>query len=264
MKEEFRKYLDKQFSSYKQSKALSDFKEEMLANLSDRYDEFKAQGFSDKESYDKSIEAVGDYTDILKNIDANTPARTIWTYSKLMTSLSALYFVLLVIVYIGVSFALRDKWGSTWLIMLSGGVLYAVAAFVIGAKNAAVNQKNGRTRFLILMIFLAATLLAYFSVSFITGAWTKTWLAFICFAALWLTADSVIAGRSGKKSGGVRFRVSALISIWTVAAYLSVSVLVGGIWAYSWLIILLGAAALFTYYAVVSYGKYKDEIKSGK
>jgi hypothetical protein len=264
MKDEFQRYLDRQFASYKKSKEMSDFKDEVLTNLSDRYDEFKAQGFSDKESYDKSIEAVGDYTHILKSIDAKTPTKTAWAYSKLIFSVSALYFIILFTVYAAVSFWV-EAWNQTWLILLVGCVVYAVVMLAFGAKNAAVTGKNAKMRIQTTMTFLVVTLLAYFTVSFVTHAWDKTWLIFVDSFALWSTVDLALAKLKERKRP-LNLRVDFAIMNWSIAAYLTASVLVGTItfWKTSWLIFLVGLAAVFVHRSVLYYKKYAAEIKSGK
>jgi hypothetical protein len=262
MKEEFQRYLDKQFASYKKSKEMSDFKDEVLTNLSDRYDEFIAQGFSEKESYKKSIEAVGDYTEILKNIDAKTPTKTAFAYSKLLFSVSALYFILLFVAYAVASFWGSD-WGHTWLILLVGFVVYAVVILALTTKNAAVTGKNVKMRIHTTMTFLVVALLAYFTVSFVTSDWTRTWLIFVDIFALWSTVDIVLAKLKERKRP-LNLRVDFAIMNWSIAAYLTASVLVGTIWKTSWLIVLVGLAAVFVRRSVLYYKKYAAEIKSGK
>ncbi|MDR2091481.1 MAG: hypothetical protein LBP62_07545 [Clostridiales bacterium] len=262
MKEEFQKYLDKQFANYKKSKEMSDFKNEVLTNLAERYDEFKALGFSDRESYDKSIEKIGDFTQILKDIDARTPTKTVWAYSKLVMSVSALYFVLLFIAYFTTSF-LSGEWGKTWLIILIGCVVFAVALLAFSAKNAAVTGKSGKKRFHIMAIFLTVTILAYFTVSFATGAWAKTWLIFIDGLAVWYAADLVLA-KLKDKNKNFRIRADLAVMKLSIASYLTVSVLAETVWRYSWLILLGGLAAVFALRAAAYYKKYMSEIKSGK
>ncbi|MDR3264329.1 MAG: permease prefix domain 1-containing protein [Clostridiales bacterium] len=263
MREEFQKYLDKKFNNYRKSKALNDFKEEILCDLTERYAEFKEQGFSDSESYDKSIASLGDYTDALRTLDAHTPRKTKVTFSKLMLSVSALYFTLLLIAYAAASF-LSEQWKSTWLILMVGVLVYAVVMFVLGYKNAFANQKSGRMRFNALMIFFAVFILSYFTVSFVTGLWAKTWLLPISIFALWFTVDVMLA-KSKRKGKRLAVRTDFMIMIWAVTAYLVVSTLIGGnIWSYSWLIILLGIAVMFTSHVVYYIKKYSAEIKSGK
>ncbi|MDR1905696.1 MAG: permease prefix domain 1-containing protein [Clostridiales bacterium] len=261
MREAFQKYLDKRFSSYKKSKALNDFKEELLSNLNERFEEFKAEGLSDNESYKRSIESLGDYSDALKTLDAHTPAKTMVTYSKLILSVSALYFVLLITAYLGISF-LTKGWSKTWLIVLVGSVLYVVVMFILNSKNALANQKNGKMRFNVLAIFTAVMLLSYFFISFVTKKWGITWLIPIDFFAVWLVADIFLTKLKKKKA--MRIRISFAIMTFAAALYLTVSELISGIWSFSWLIVLGGVIIMLAYLTAQYYGNYRDEIKSGK
>ncbi|MDR1940295.1 MAG: hypothetical protein LBQ40_05840 [Clostridiales bacterium] len=264
MKDEFRKYLDKKFAGYKKSKALNDFKEEVFLDLCERYDDFKKQGLSDKESFDKSIELMGDYSDALKTIDANTPKPTIITYSKLLVSASLLYFTVLVIAYIGVSFII-DSFKSTWLILLIGGSVYVVFMLFLSSKNAYANKNNARMRFNMSIIFLAVTLLIYFSVSFLTEDWARTWLIIVDLFACWMTADALMS-KIKYKNMPIPFRTGVNVMLWTTAIYLTFSILASGVlpgvWKYSWLIVLLGVAVNGAIAVARYYKRYLGETKS--
>ena len=258
MRDEFKRYLDKKFANYKKSKALNEFKEEILGDLTERYEDFRAQGFSEEESKQKSLASLGDYTEALKTIDAHTPEKTAAAYSKLVVSLSFLYYTVLIIVFFTVSFLTR-AWKYTWIILAVGVAAHAVFMFILNSKNAFVNKRNGKVRLYSFMLCAVFVLVSYLVASFVTHAWSYTWLIILFGAAVSITLDILIAKVKNKKP--MKLRLSASIMLWTVGVYLTVSVFVGSIWAYSWLIVLLGVALLLAYHSVHAYKKYGAEIK---
>ncbi|MDR3293514.1 MAG: permease prefix domain 1-containing protein [Clostridiales bacterium] len=261
VKEKFRKYLDKQFSGYTRSKELSDFQEELFVNLNDRFEEYTAEGLSETEAYQKSIDSLGDYSEALKTIDKNTPVRTMLSYSRFLLNASFFYFVVLLIAYTAVSFV-TNLWGTTWIILLSGSVAYAIFLFVRGTKNAVVKKKNGLLRFYTLMMYVVLCIFVYLIVSFETREWARSWLCFIWSVTLWFTTDIVLSKL--KRRVKMPVRISFAIMMWTLACYLTVSLFVDGIWLYSWIGILCGLAVTTGYLVFYSYQKYRAEIKSGK
>jgi arginine exporter protein ArgO len=168
--------------------------------------------------------------------------------------------VLLIIAYIGVSFII-DSCKETWLILLLGGAAYVIFILFLSSKNAYANRHSGKMRVNVFIIFFAVTMLIYFSVSFLTESWTKTWLIILDIFVFWNAADALL---SKVKYNGMPmpFRTGVNILLWTIAVYLTVSILVGTIWTYSWLIVLLGIAVELAVSVIRYYKKYLEEIKS--
>ena len=68
MNDKLIKYVNGIFAPYKDTQEVREFKEELLADLQQRFSDFKEQGYDDEAAYDKTIDAIGDLSETLENI----------------------------------------------------------------------------------------------------------------------------------------------------------------------------------------------------
>jgi MFS family permease len=260
MVERFQKYLDKKFHVYPKSKALADLKEELLGNLMDRYNEYVAEGLSQEDAYNKAVASVGDTGDAARLADSSAGLKVKALRAGLGLSITALYWVVVVTAFLGVSL-ITNAWSWTWLIIAGGAFIYmAVILGVLHAKERSLNRKKN-TRAIALIASMIITLVLYLVLSFaIEGAWAWSWL--ICLAGVfgWFTYDSIAYSRA-KSPASYKIRAYFLIAMWTVAIYLTVSIAVGTIWAYSWMIIMVGVIGILMYNLSVMLAQYNKETK---
>ncbi len=64
------KYLDEVFSLYEDSQAIKEFREELLNNLQEMLIDFKNQGYDDVTAYSRTINSLGDISEIIETISA--------------------------------------------------------------------------------------------------------------------------------------------------------------------------------------------------
>src|SRR5947209_8473323 len=72
MNERLVKYLDGVFSPYEDSQSIKDLKEELLNNLQEKFNDFKNQGYADEVAYIKTVNSIGDISEIIETISAKT------------------------------------------------------------------------------------------------------------------------------------------------------------------------------------------------
>ena len=60
MNEKLMKYLDGVFSPYEDERAVKELKEELFADLQEKFSDFKNQGYDDETAYNMTIDSIGD------------------------------------------------------------------------------------------------------------------------------------------------------------------------------------------------------------
>src|SRR5580704_15620044 len=68
MEKKLQKYLDEAFAPYGNFPAREDVKQEMSANLQEKYADLKAEGKTDDEAYQATIDSVGDIAEIMEHV----------------------------------------------------------------------------------------------------------------------------------------------------------------------------------------------------
>ncbi len=72
MNEKITRYLDGLFAPYEDTHAVEDLKEELLHDLDEKYHDFKDQGIDDETAYRMTIGSIGDISEIMESISAQT------------------------------------------------------------------------------------------------------------------------------------------------------------------------------------------------
>ncbi len=73
MREQLKIYLDSVFASAAKTKRNNDLREEILANLYDKYDGYVADGDSPEEAYRKTIAGIGDLSSLFERLEKEEP-----------------------------------------------------------------------------------------------------------------------------------------------------------------------------------------------
>lgn len=110
--ERFKAYLDKQFRLVPMSKEAAELRESMLGDLMSRAMDLKEAGhLTDDEIYDKCIESLGDYTNMLNELRLK-PLDTVKSprfQRGVLASLSIVLFAVVLYLILGV--AIKGFWG---------------------------------------------------------------------------------------------------------------------------------------------------------
>lgn len=69
MIEQITAYVHGIFAPYKGIKSAAELEEELIQSLSEKYYDYKQQGYTDEESYQWTIDSVGDVSELVESID---------------------------------------------------------------------------------------------------------------------------------------------------------------------------------------------------
>src|SRR5579872_4605522 len=68
MEKKLQDYLDEAFAPYGNFPGKTDVKKELLANLVERYNDYKKQGMNDAEAYQMTVDSFGDVEEIMEEV----------------------------------------------------------------------------------------------------------------------------------------------------------------------------------------------------
>jgi hypothetical protein len=137
MIERFSKHLSKIFTPYRKNDKIMEFKEELLGSLMDRYNELKASGLTDEESYTKSLEILDGITDTITTLEQEygTGDKKVNPIQKYLLP-AGIYWLSVVLIYLVASAIIFSFDSMTWLIFIGGVLIFGVAVGVVFFKVA--------------------------------------------------------------------------------------------------------------------------------
>ena len=218
MKERLRSYLDKLFMEAGQNQQAEELREEMYANLCDKYDNLVARGMTEEEAYYSAIASIGNIDELLGELG---PGRRVSTPDEqqkrernalLNAMAGACPFFAVGGFFVGSMLFDSAAWGFLLLFLFIGAGV-ALRSFARLSASPAPRQGTGRRRTYIkgqegetvveefkefrrgksrneqlkstinTCLWLVIVML-YFVISFTTHAWHATWLIFLVGVAL--------------------------------------------------------------------------------
>lgn len=208
MNEKLRAHVDELFKNAPQTKQAVEIKEEILQNTIERYNDLIAEGKSPEAAYNISIAGIGDVSHLIdsmmapvassgytkEEIAANEKKRSV------LLAVSVALYILSVIPpiicdelgapeVVGVSLFFITIAIATALIIYRGGIKlkYDKSDGTVVEDFKEWNRDTKERRSLMAAVngaVWALTLIIYFAVSFLTGAWYISWLIFFIGGAV--------------------------------------------------------------------------------
>lgn len=254
--EKFRKYIDKKFTSYPKSRALDELKEELIATLLERYQEYLSNGLNEEDSYRKAIESIGDCKETVNLIESNIDKKTKVLRTRMAIWGSILYWLTVSTIFLTVSM-ITQKWIYTWIIYPVAAAIYLCIALAIVFPKGRSLGKNSRIRISVILSFLIITLGVYFLVSFFSKMWAITWVIFLIGFSLGMICDAIMIRKSHKTLFSVYFYL--IICFLTSAIYQLITHFEIVKASLSWLIYLFAIICILIYNFIKIVIKYKAE-----
>lgn len=240
MIERFNKHLNRVFSSYKKNDKIMEFKEELLGSLMDRFNELKAEGLSDEESYVKSLQILEGIKDTIKTLEDDysikTEPKIVNKY--LLPALS--YWLVVIIVYLGISFTQVMPWSRSWTIVVAGALLFAIILSAILFKITKEKGMKLASRFNILTGIMLLSTVIFLAWSFITKQWHLSWITYVAGIMVWYLIDIFMRMKGKKKMSITSFDAIIVTVLASLIVYIIIS-FTFGIWATSWLVFVVMA-----------------------
>lgn len=206
MKDQLRSHVELLFADAPKTHRAFDLKEELYANLLERYEDLLARGVSEQDAYENVVNSIGDVSELFTNLE-ETPLSNSRTAEQ-QRKRSALIVAISVGLYI-----------VAGMVLIAGGLTpYAEYGFLAALAVALVptcllvynanaypkyvkredtmvedfkrwksdSRKQQALQGSIISVIWTVVLVLYFLISFLTGAWYITWILFI--VAVCLTA----------------------------------------------------------------------------
>ena len=257
MKQQIQSYVDTLFANTQNKPCILEIKEELLANLNEKYDDLIVSGKDENEAYSIVISGIGDINSLLEDMGGKDEYKLLETENKkvargLFTAMGvALYILSFVPVILLQNIDYSDAgaaimfaiWAIATGIIVYGNIANKTkyikkdSSFVEEYKEK-VSSSGDRGK---LMSALSSALwplivTIYLTISFLTEKWHITWIIFL----LGLVAQQFIAliFASGKKRRGIIYGI--FYSAATIV-YFIVS-LATNKWEWTWMIFLVCAA----------------------
>ena len=200
MEQALREYVENIFKDAPNTLKAVELKEEIVQNLIEKYHDLLNEGKSEQAAYNISVASIGDVNELLRSIEPNNNAEAASAQQKSTgTVRNALMTAIAVMLYILSPVPCILMPGSD---MLGPVLLFVIVAIATGllifnsmmkkqykkSDDTMVenfkewNQKEQSRKSLrraVNTIIWSLTLIAYFVVSFSTGAWHITWILFL-------------------------------------------------------------------------------------
>lgn len=251
-----------ELSSLPNTKSAYLYKQEVISKMTERANALVDMGLKDNNVINELIK--DEFKNINKEYYINQNEKQKKSGKKTAAKLSVLgvigYTLLLVIVFLGVSFA-SHAWGKTWLILvagiflpLSGGMI--MSANAMGGKKAVFNFAS---RFLMSSAIMLTCVVIFLLATFLTPM-PHTWLFFLFAIALILAVDMAMAFAAKQKT-------AIFTSLLYIPAIASILYVIFGFlhilpWHPGWMLIVLSVVADIVIAAkgVLKGTKVKEEI----
>jgi hypothetical protein len=206
MREDIRNYIENLFATAPRSGKVQELKDELISNLTARYDDLIAQGRSDEEAYKIAIGGIGDVDELIKGLENDK----IYNYARkesdrqksaiLVSVAVGLYIIALAVqILFAVVDGLRPEIGCVFMFVIAA---IATAMLVYNAMSHPKYRKaddtiveefkewkhsSDETRQIYRAISSALwplIVVFYFLISFAFSAWAFSWIIFIVGAAI--------------------------------------------------------------------------------
>lgn len=199
-----REYVDHLFGEAPQTKKTVELKEEILQNLTDKYNDLIAEGKSEESAYNIAAASVGDVSELIAELKANYSKACPYTPEELakdknrsaiiMTIAVMLYILCLTPVILFPDNNIAPVFMFLIIAVATGLIIYNSMTRIknVGADETIVeefkqwkqtNSSNAQAVKAISSIIWPITLVLYFVISFTTHAWHITWIIFLIAAA---------------------------------------------------------------------------------
>jgi len=214
MVQKIRAYVDELFSGTQPSRKTVELKEEMIQNLTEKYNDLLSQGKTPEAAYNIAIAGIGDVSDLLKDLEKETispeAANAYRQRSAMFTAIAIMMYIISVVPLIllaslsrypnapiiGVAIMFFLIAGATGLLIYNG-----MTKPKLGKENMVEefkqwqsdNRQEKAMRNAIGSALWTIAVAVYLIVSFTTKAWHLSWIVFLVAAAIQAVINAAFA-----------------------------------------------------------------------
>lgn len=192
MNKKLERYVNNLFKNAPRSKKVYELKEEILANLNDKYNDLLGMGYGEEEAYSKAISNIGDIEELIE--DSGVEVCTVKDRKEYRQK-SGLRIAIAVMLYILSPTAVILIQSEIGVVILLSMVAIATGILIYNAyqrprgfyfdeQEEMVFSKENMKRKNINSAIWSITVAIYIMVSFTFGNWHISWVIFIIGAAV--------------------------------------------------------------------------------
>lgn len=266
MIDRFKEYLVGEFRTIAPSKEAMDYRKEVLGNLLDKAQELRIKGMTDEDAiYNACIDSLGDFRDTLQAFDSKrVMIKKSAAKAKIGVLSAALAALMVVAIYLIVSFVIPGSWGVTWLILVGGAFAGVIGILSLVSVKAVKKGKYSPLHLSVVASLVLAFVFCFLCAQIIFNA-PNAWFTFLVMVIAVLVADAAL-GFLVPTNKVIR-TIVLLFAVIVTCVMLFVMLGVAGVmpWHPGWLLIIGGvviAIAILIAMAVLS--KKKKEAVEGK
>ncbi|MBQ1995196.1 MAG: hypothetical protein II237_03270 [Clostridia bacterium] len=239
----FIEYVDKSLESFPQTKSLYEYRQKIIGEMTQRANELVSKGIKDDNVITQLI--ISEYPDLAadygKAVGEKIKKKKTVRNIKGIAIAGVSYILVLVMTYLGVSFKMGN-WDKSWLIMVFGLLLPALAGVVLAAVKKKGESKSFSAVSRVLLgasVAIGAVLLFLFL--FFALSVSKAWIVFILAVPVALIADAAYSIITKQKFNLLTY----MIYIPVCASLLYVALCLTGLlsWHPGWMLIVLSVVA---------------------
>lgn len=223
MKEKIVQYFDKLFEDAPKTRKALELKQEMTQNALDKYEDLLQDGHAGEDAYRNVIQSIGDVTELFEEVEEKNLLQLPEKDRKKRALLQAIAIGLYILAGVTLcGFTLLGYGQLTMVGLVLGGLIciaptimlvYAANMYPAYKRNgkpdmveAYKEEKYRRNRDRAVLVSVSTllwtlVLVAYFIISFDSGAWNITWVTFLIGGSLQSIVALVYSLRRDKKQG---------------------------------------------------------------
>ena len=215
MVSKIKRYIDDAFENAPNTKGARELKEEMTANLIEKYNDLIAMGKTEEESYREVVKGIGNIdkliSDLKVNVNPSISSEDIKKSAKIKAIATALYILspvllislseigegilalsaMLILIAIATGLLVYDNATKPQTVFEDEDILDEFMQWRANKKKSSVIYKSIKS--VVWLIILCV----YFLISFTTNAWHVSWVVFLIGAAINLIIDAFEKLRGG-------------------------------------------------------------------
>ncbi|MEG1895512.1 MAG: permease prefix domain 1-containing protein [Oscillospiraceae bacterium] len=204
MNNKVKNYVDALFTGVPRSKKATELKEELLSNMSERFEDYMAQGKTEIQAYSLAVSNMGDVdgmlSELIPDADFKQEANKYRTRNAKNTAIGVSLYILGAAVLIGFTMVGERMGAEDSYAMMGVVVLLCLAAVATGLivythmstpqeykdfdEDAARDRrlyasKDGSLLKSIMSIYWSVVTFIYLGVSFLSGEWGISWMIWV-------------------------------------------------------------------------------------
>jgi hypothetical protein len=215
MEPNIRAYVDDLFAGTAPSRKSVELKEEMIQNLTEKYNDLIAEGKTPEAAYNIAIAGIGDISDLLKDLEKDSPQPEVMAAyrqrSAMFTTIAIMMYILSVVPLIILSALVHSITGPITGVCIMFFLIAGATGLLIyngmtkpkyRREDTIVeefkqwqhgSQEERALRKAIGTALWTITVAIYIIVSFTTGFWHMTWLIFLVAVAVQAIINAAFA-----------------------------------------------------------------------